>query len=168
MGQFPSHSLTFKKDLFVQRLSMPLNHGKCSKNNLAKLETIQNMASKIALGLHAQCPSNKVKHLTGLPSILERRNTVIIKYYSRIQAIGYEHDVFKLTFAKDDFSHSLASIRLSKTFNLLVPSWKLDSPCFSHFLVPPGWLMSPPSFSLELIPFAKDKLLANPNSGAFS
>jgi hypothetical protein len=48
-------------------------YGECSKTNLAKLETIQNTASEIALGLHAQCPSNKVKHSTVLPSILERQ-----------------------------------------------------------------------------------------------
>jgi hypothetical protein len=117
------------------------------------------MASKIALRCHAQCPSNKVKHLTNLPSILERQNMLIIKYYSKIQPTGHEHDILKLTFAKDGILHSLTSIRSWKIFNKLVSSWKLDSPCYRHFLVPPGWKMSSPSVSLESIPLQKTNYL---------
>ena len=113
------------------------------------------MASKITLGLHSKCTSSKMKHFPGLPSILERRNTLILKCYSKVQAICQEHDICKLTFAKDGISYSLISIRSWKTFNELISSLKLNSPCFSHFLVSPSCQMSPPSVSLELIPFQK-------------
>ena len=80
--------------------------GGCCKTSLAKLETIQKMTIKLAVAL----PNPTV--LSGMPLIHNRRNLLIEKYSTKIQAVGYNHPVFELTFVSNPLEKRVPKLYL--------------------------------------------------------
>ena len=63
------------------------------------LESLQNSAIRIALGVHKHTPLSKLKILSGLAPVSERASSLRIKYFSQIQAFGAKHAVYAHAFA---------------------------------------------------------------------
>ena len=64
------------------------------------LESLQNSAIQIALGVHKHTPLSKLKILSGLVSLSERASSLRIKCFPQILAYGAKHAVYAHTFAE--------------------------------------------------------------------
>jgi len=117
------------------------------------LETLQNSAIRIALGLHKHTAVVKLKELSGLPALKDTATMQRNCYFTKIQTCGKTHVVFPSTFGNpvkpehllSSFSHYLKDY----------PNWKsehADSYPFPKF---PPWEMVARECHLQLV--SKDK-----------
>ena len=71
----------------------------CPPFSFKILESSQNSAIQMALGVHKHTPLSKLKILSGLGSLSKRACSLRIKYFSQIQAYGAKHAVYAHAFA---------------------------------------------------------------------
>ncbi|XP_065583652.1 uncharacterized protein LOC136042613 [Artemia franciscana] len=117
------------------------------------LETLQNSAIRIALGLHKHTAVVKLKELSGLTALKDRATMQRNCYFTKIQTYGKTHAVFPSTFGNPAKpQHLLSSFsQYLKDY----PNWKNEQADSYPFPKSPPWEMVAPECHLQLV--SKDK-----------
>ena len=127
------------------------------KKNMLKLETIQNMALRLALGLYPHTSSDRTRKLAGVVPISERIAKATVKYYTRIQSYGEQHPIFTLCIGSARQQNKIG-IASWQAFSALCPNWSLDKIQVDSFKFPPPWKFCQPNVSLKLIQDKKENI----------
>jgi hypothetical protein len=157
-GNSPTVLGTFYKQYIRPKMEYGIvAYGHTNKKNMLKLETIQNMALRLALGLYPHTSSDRTRKLAGVVPISERTAKATVKYYTRIQSYGEQHPIFTLCIGSARQQNKIG-IASWQAFSALCPNWSLDKIQLDSFKFPPPWQFCQPNVCLKLIQDTKENI----------
>ena len=135
-------------------------YGITSQKQLRILETLQNLAIRIAFGLPSHTAVDTLTGIPGVPKIEERMKILSRNYFTNIQAFGPKHIVTS-TLLQDLRSTSQKLPSGVKLFKETILNWRNETVSNSLLIPdspPPPWRIAALQVILELIPKIKDNL----------